>query len=105
MRKKRDLFEGLFDGSDDDVEFAAANPTALLGAVRELLSEAKPEPELILTATNAGPTPALQERTVALIESAAGLLASGSLPAELKARLAAAAAVLTNVAASAKPNR
>ena len=95
LRKKRDLFVGLFDGSEDEVEFAAANPTALLSVVRELLTEAPPEAEPV---ANAGPPAAFQTQTVAMIESAAGLLATSPLPDDLRARVAVVAKALDTLA-------
>lgn len=97
LRQKQELFTSLFDGSEDEVEFAAANPTALLSAVRLLLSEAKPESTPV---TNAGPSPALVEQTVALVESAAGLLDHAAISDALKSRLAAVASRLTLAAKS-----
>jgi hypothetical protein len=88
LRQKQELFAGLFDGSEVEVEFAAANPTALLTAVRLILTEGDAQSESPLSA-NAGPPPALVEQTVALVESAAGLLAQAAIPDALKTRLAA----------------
>jgi SNF2 family DNA or RNA helicase len=94
LRQKQELFTGLFDGSEDEVEFAAANPTALLSAVRLLLSEVKLEPQTI---ANAEPSPALLERTVALIESAVALIDGAKLSNELKSRIAASSKVMSQL--------
>ncbi|MFO0937977.1 MAG: DEAD/DEAH box helicase [Gemmataceae bacterium] len=95
IRLKKDLFEGLFTGGEDDFEFDAANPTALLGAVRELLSEAKPEPMAAPASAASVPNADLLERSIALVESVTDWLAQSSLSKEDVERLERAFGKLT----------
>jgi SNF2 family DNA or RNA helicase len=87
IRLKKQLFTGLFDGSEDDVEFDTANPTELLTAVRDLLKEPTSEPTPQKQPPDAAALPELKERSVALIESAVDLLCAGPLPPALKTRV------------------
>jgi SNF2 family DNA or RNA helicase len=48
LEQKQALFDGLFEGDEDEVSLSAVNPSAFLQTVRDLLTDAKPaeEPEL-----------------------------------------------------------
>lgn len=84
LKQKQDLFDGLFDGSEDEMDFSTANPKTILGAVRILLSETIPEP---VSAKSTNQSPELIERTVAMIEAAVGVLESGTLSKEIEQRI------------------
>jgi len=45
LEQKQALFDGLFEGDEDEVSLGAVNPSAFLQSVRDLLSEAKPPEE------------------------------------------------------------
>ena len=43
LEQKQALFDGLFEGEEDEITLGAVNPSTFLQSVRELLSDAKPE--------------------------------------------------------------
>ena len=85
IEKKQQLFNGLFEGDEDDIAFMAINATTFNSSVRTLLSDAplpeKKEPETAQTSP-------LQSAAVALMEALTAFLATnGALPLDLKHRL------------------
>jgi SNF2 family DNA or RNA helicase len=86
MRQKQALFAGLFDGSEDDVEFAEANPRELLATVRQLLSDAP-----AVAPSDTPVSSPFVESAVAMVEAAAAFLATSDLTADQRDRLAKAA--------------
>jgi SNF2 family DNA or RNA helicase len=46
LEQKQALFDGLFEGEEDEITLGAVNPTTFLKSVRELLKDPKPDDEL-----------------------------------------------------------
>jgi hypothetical protein len=86
LQKKQALFDGLFDGESDEIEFHAIAPVTIATVVRDLLAESPPETAPI--PANADAWPVLTERAVALIESATDLVTAAPLTTEQQRRVA-----------------
>ncbi len=85
LQRKRTLFDGLFNGTSDEVAFETVGQHTFLETVRDLVSEQEPRPELV-----AAPAPVQAEPTtvsletvlqagVQFLEALAGLLAQNTV--------------------------
>lgn len=96
IEAKQNLFAGVFDGDEDEIAFAAVNPSSFLDAVREIVGEPKPDPPPPAAAP--APPPAsdsgasLAAAAVELVAAAAAVLAAAGVPPALRERLRTAAA-------------
>ena len=94
---KKALFEGVFDGDEDEIAFSAVNPGGFLSTVRELIGERREEPAAapapLPAATDTGPS--FTPQAVAMFEMLAAWLADDGvmkgLSEEQKQRVAVAA--------------
>ncbi len=101
LESKQALFDGVFDGDEDEIAFSAINPGGFLNTVRELIGERSREPEAsakeVPAATDTGVS--LVEPTLAMFETLADWLASDAVRARLtdeqKARVAKAVGRVT----------
>jgi SNF2 family DNA or RNA helicase len=96
LESKQALFDGVFDGEEDEIAFTAINPGGFLNTVRELIGERSREPEASAKEVPAAADTGLSlvEPTLAMFETLADWLASDAVRAKLtdeqKARLAKA---------------
>jgi SNF2 family DNA or RNA helicase len=96
LEQKQGLFDGVFDGDEDEIAFTAINPGGFLNGVRELIGEGRREPEVpapvVPVVADTGLS--LTEPTLAMFETLADWLASDAVRKHLTAgqreRLAAA---------------
>jgi SNF2 family DNA or RNA helicase len=106
LAKKQHLFTGFFDGDEDEIVFAAINPTTLAAMLRALLHDA---PAVETREERGGPlttdaTPLLAA-TVTMLEALVGFLThSGALPDELRTRVRSLGAKLAELPASSSRN-
>jgi SNF2 family DNA or RNA helicase len=73
---KRSLFEGIFDGTTDEVCFAALGQPAFLDTVRELIGEEEPRVPAPAPAPADDPRQALLQAGVQLLEALAAIVGS-----------------------------
>jgi hypothetical protein len=84
LQRKRTLFEGLFEGTSDEVAFEALGQQTFLEAVQELVSEQEPRaPEPAAPVPSPAPPAAASlqavlQAGVQFLEALAGLLAQGN---------------------------
>ncbi len=82
LQRKRTLFDGLFEGTSDEVAFEALGQQTFLETVRELVSEQEPRPEPAPPPAQAAEPAGASLQTVLqagvqFLEALAGLLAQG----------------------------
>lgn len=94
LEQKQALFDGVFDGDEDEIAFSAINPGGFLNTVRELIGEAKvavPVPTVVVPPPASDTGLSLAEPTLAVFEALAEWLASAPLTDEQKERVRRAA--------------
>ncbi|MCU0704920.1 MAG: DEAD/DEAH box helicase [Fimbriiglobus sp.] len=98
LEQKKGLFDGVFDGEEDEIAFSAVNPGGFLNTVRELIGEAKAE---VLPAGVVETPPSiadtglsLVEPTLTMFEALAVWLATAPLTDEQRERVKRAAGKL-----------
>ena len=99
LESKQALFDGVFDGEEDEIAFSAINPGGFLNTVRELIGEAKAAAIAAVPPVVTDTGVSLVEPTLAMFETLADWLASDAVRATLtdehKARVAKAVGRVT----------
>ena len=100
LEQKQALFEGLFEGDEDELTFPAIGRSGVLDAVRDLIGEGKETTAVANAPAISTEAAALYLAAVQLLESLPAALAVGKrieVPNELRQRAQAAAAALNEV--------
>jgi superfamily II DNA or RNA helicase len=103
---KKTLFEGVFAGTADEVNFSALGSRAFLDTVRDLVApkeEAPPPPPAAPAVPQVDPRMVLVQAGVQFLEALAGVLAGGAAPAGNGTAAAGLAALVTTDARTGQP--